>query len=296
MEKLNYKKEKNSRGFISTTPLPDEALLKSFYRDLYYQAPESSSYQIEYADIEIKYKKLKFNTIIYAIQKECEESGKFLDIGAGEGFLMQAAHQHGFSVTGIDFSNFGVGKFNPEMSEFLKMGDVYGVLDELIEKEEKFTAISAVNVLEHVLDPDLFFQKIKCVLEPKGIISITVPNDFSDLQNLALSHGFIDREFWFAPPAHLHYFNTKNLPEYCNSQGFKVVDSFSDFPIDIFLFHPKSNYVMDPKNGSDSHRARMLLDLLIYKQGIDKYLAFYRSMFEVGIGRDITVLLKFNNV
>lgn len=75
-------------------------------------------------------------------------------------------------------------------------------------------------------------------------------------------------------------------------QGYEVVDSYSDFPIDLFLFHTGSNYVMDTKNGPSAHKARMLLDLLISSSGLDKYLKFYRSMFDVGLGRDITVILK----
>lgn len=294
MSEAKYKQATTQQGYITTVPLPDKETLANFYRDLYYQAPQSSTYQQEYPQIEIDYKKMKFNVLVHAIKEKGVIGGKFLDIGAGEGFMMQAAHDQGFSVTGIDFSSFGVEKFNPDMSKFLRSGDLYEVLDNLTSEQKTFSAISAVNVLEHVVDPNLFLAKIKNILAPGGIISVTVPNDFSILQKLALSQQFIDREFWFSPPAHLQYFNTENLERYCKGRGFEVMDAFADFPIDTFLLHPGSNYVMTPENGPAAHKARMLIDLMIAGQGFDKFLAYYRAMFQVGLGRDITVLLKPN--
>lgn len=292
MSEASYKKEKKQQGYITTTPLPDKATLEKFYRDLYYQAPQSSTYQKEYPEIEIEYKKMKFNVIVHAIRSQGKASGAFLDIGAGEGFMMQAAHDQEFDVTGIDFSSFGVERFNPGMSRFLRNGDVYENLENLASEKKIFSAVSAVNVLEHVVDPDLFLDKAKNVLAPDGILSITVPNDFSLLQSMALSHGFIDREFWFSPPAHLQYFNTENLEQYCQGRGFEILDAFSDFPIDLFLLHPGSNYVMTPENGPAAHLARMLLELKLASKGFDKFLSYYRSMYTMGMGRDITVLLR----
>ncbi|WCL51224.1 class I SAM-dependent methyltransferase [Leptospira sp. GIMC2001] len=288
----NKKYQKVESGYISASPLPNKEELEKFYRDLYYQSPQSATYQIDYPKIEIEHKRLKNEVLMYALKNSGIESGKFLDIGAGEGFLLQTAYDYKFSVTGIDFSSFGVNKFHPELSKFLRVGDVYENIEDLIKSKEKFNIISSINVLEHVIDPELFLSKVDQLLENDGLVSITVPNDFSDLQNLAVKEGLIDREFWFSPPAHLHYFNTKTLPDFCIQQGYEVVDSYSDFPIDIFLFHSGSNYVMDSKNGPSAHKARMLLDLLVSNSGLDRYLKFYRSMFEVGLGRDITVILK----
>ena len=93
-------------------------------------------------------------------------------------------------------------------------------------------------------------------------------------------------------PQHLHYFNAENLPRFCAARGYDVLDAYSDFPIDLFLLHPGSNYVADTGKGPAAHRARVLHDLLIADAGLDRYLAFYRAMFQVGIGRDITVVLR----
>ena len=119
-----------------------------------------------------------------------------------------------------------------------------------------------------------------------------VPNDFSQLQRKALALDLVDREYWFAPPDHLHYFNTENIDAFMERYGLDVVDRFADFPIELFLFHPGSNYVLHPGAGKSAHQARLTLDLLIRDSGIDNYLEFCRSMTRCGLGRNILVIVK----
>jgi len=293
---VEYKKHSKSDGYISTLPLPSVEELQRFYAEFYYQAPKSSSYQESYDDVEIEYKNLKCNALIYALGSHSSTTGAertFLDIGAGEGFLLNAADLGGFDVTGIDFSAYGVAKFFPHLVSRHIAGDIYESLQLLIDQGKKFSVCSSTNVLEHVLDPDLFLTSIRQVMEPDAILAITVPNDFSDLQQFALNKGMIDREFWFVPPHHLNYYNTLSLTRYMIDQGFEILDAFSDFPVDLYLLHPGSNYINESGNGSAAHRARMYHDLLIAeKSGLNNYLDYYRGMFKVGLGRDVTVIVR----
>ena len=292
---VEYKKHNKSDGYISTLPLPSVEELQRFYAEYYYQAPKSSSYQESYDNVEIEYKNLKCNALIHALGTHSSSTGgrTFLDIGAGEGFLLNAAYLGGFDVKGLDFSAYGVAKFFPHLVSSHIAGDIYESLQVLIDQGKRFSVCSSTNVLEHVLDPDLFLSFIRQVMEPGAILAITVPNDFSDLQQFALGEGMIDQEFWFVPPHHLNYYNTVSLTRYMTDQGFEILDAFSDFPIDLYLLHPGSNYVNESGNGPAAHRARMYHDLLIArKNGLDNYLDYYRGMFKVGLGRDITVIVR----
>ena len=289
-----YKKYKKTEGYISTSPLPSEEELRRFYADYYYQDPQTSSYQSEYDELEIEYKELKCKSLIYTLDSIKTESGRtFLDVGAGEGFLLNSADKEGLDVTGLDFSSFGVNKFFPHLLSKHISGDIYESLNILVEKQKRFSMCTSTNVLEHVLDPDLFLSLIKKVIEPKGLLAITVPNDFSDIQQFALEEGMIDREFWFVPPHHLNYFNTDTLPEYMRKNGFEVLDEFTDFPIDFYLLHKGSNYVMNGKQGPDANKARIKYDLMIYKKkGMEAYMDYYRAMCKVGLGRNITIIVR----
>ena len=292
---MKYNQIKHSLGYTSASPLPSSAELNDFYAKLYYQKPQSTTYQEQYDPEEIQFKNLRSNCLLKALSiANCAE-GDFLDIGAGEGFLMKVASESGFNVTGTDFSSFGIEKFFPEISDRLLVGDTFEIFDDLIKKNIKYSVCSAINVLEHVIDPTLFLSKVKALIRPEGLLAITVPNDFSSLQSLLIERNLIDREFWFSPPQHLHYFNTKNLVLFCESLGYQLIDAYSDFPIEYFLMHPGSNYINNTSQGKSAHKARVSHDLLISKEGLDKYLNFYRAMFNVGMGRVSTVILKLKD-
>lgn len=293
MKKTGFEMVSQPEGWVSASPLPAKAELQAFYAELYYQAPQSTTYQTAYDELNDRYKRLKCDALLHALAAHGLRPGEeLLDIGAGEGFLMDAADRLGLPVTGIDFSAFAIGRFFPRLEHRFVAGDVFETLDRIGAEGRRFRACSAINVLEHVLDPNELMASARRVLEPSGLFAITVPNDFSRLQTLLRDEGLIDRAFWNAAPQHLHYFNAENLPRFCTARGFDLIDAFSDFPIDLFLLHPGSNYVADPAQGPAAHRARLMHDLLIADAGLDRYLAFYRAMFQVGIGRDITVILR----
>lgn len=289
-----YEKRQTPEGYVTTSPLPTAEELEGFYAGTYYQTPQSSSYQRSYDELELNYKKMKCDALIHALSGVGGGAAvSFLDIGAGEGFLLNAAHQRGYEVTGLDFSAYGVSKFFPALAGKHMVGDIFSSLKALASQGRKFSLCASTNVLEHVIDPDAFLKLAASVMDPRAILAVTVPNDYSEVQQLALQEGMIDREFWFVPPHHLHYFNARNIVPFLEKRGFEILDAFSDFPIDLYLLHSESNYVMDPNSGREAHRARMLHDLMIVRNhGLDKYLEYYRAMFKVGLGRDITVIVR----
>ena len=291
---MDYKKIRNPTGYYSASPLPDPEALTKFYAETYYQNAVSSTYSTSYDAIELAYKRLKATALVKLALQHAPPAGTFLDIGAGEGFLMKAAHDEGFEIQGADFSTFGISSFHPELVDRLAAGDVFDFLDRCISEGRKFAVCSAINILEHVIDPVRLMGQLQGIVAEKGVILLTVPNDYSRLQMHLLETGQIDREFWFAPPQHLHYFNTESLPAFCESQGFTVLDLVADFAVDLFLLDRAANYVMNPAVGKNAHQARMATDLLIIEHGYDKYLQYYRSMAAVGLGRDITVVLTAN--
>ena len=289
---MTYDKVRDPLGFYSASPLPDPAALAKLYAESYFQNAVSSTYSVEYDDLELAYKRLKAGALVELALEHNPPAGVFVDIGAGEGFLMKAAHLRGLEIAGADFSTFGVGSFHPELLDYLSAGDVFDFLERCVSEHRRFAVCSAINVLEHVIDPVRFMALLKQIMAKDGIALVTVPNDFSRLQTQLLAAKEIDREFWFAPPQHLHYFNTENISAFCEAQGFEVMDMVSDFPVDLFLLNPAANYIMKPDVGKDAHVARMKTDLLIVEHGYRKYLKVYRAMADVGLGRDFTIVLK----
>ncbi|MDJ0616483.1 MAG: class I SAM-dependent methyltransferase [Calothrix sp. MO_192.B10] len=300
MYKHNFQKVKQPLGYVTVEPKPTLEELENYYQTTYYQDSfivNNTGYETEYNEKEIAHRHLYSDMIIYSLEQSCSKelsssNIRFLEVGCGEGFLLSRAAVKGWDVQGIDFNNYAINKFNPSMANKVEFGDVYNILDKMIlSSDQTFDFCVMQNVLEHVIDPKKLLQKLRNILSPKGVIMFIVPNDYSPLQMKALELGIISEETWWSPPDHLSYFNIQNGIAFVEDLGFKVKDIFSTFPVDIFLFHPESNYYKNRERGADAHRARIQIELLMAEAGIDKYLAFCRSLAGCGIGRNFALVI-----
>lgn len=289
-----YKKIKSPHGFYSASPLPSPEELKEHYSSKYYEAPKTSTYQVSYSAEELKHKKLRAELNIHAISKVSGSLANktIFEIGFGEGFILQEAANQDMKVSGVDFTDSGLKSFHPDLLPKVYIRDAYSVVDDLIEKKEEFDVCVIQNVLEHVLDPDAMINRIKAILKTDGLLVVNVPNDYSALQLKAIETGIIDREFWFGPIEHLHYFNTENLPDFISYHGFNILDAYGDFPIDLFLMNTESNYIMDKSKGKSAHNARVTIDLLLAEKGLEAYHKFCQALSGVSIGRNICLIAQ----
>lgn len=160
--------------------------------------------------------------------------------------------------------------------------------------DKKYDIIILRNVIEHVLDPIGLIKSLKEIINPKGLVAFSFPNDYSLVQDLSKKMGYIKEEFWFCPPEHLTYFNTDTGKKFSEKCGLKVIDIFSIFPVDFFLLTPASNYLEQPQIGKFVHKARMEMELTLWEKGKDSTLDLFRQFANNGIGREITIIAQFN--
>jgi len=277
-------------GWRSVADKPTPEALKAFYAAEYFQGSHGT-YAKGYSETERAHRTLVADTLLHALRKvRGATDGQLLEVGCGEGWLLAAAEQAGYAVRGLDFSQDGLQRFHPALAARVTFGDAFENLERLIEAGDRFEVVAMEHVLEHVLDPEGLVARLPRLLAAGGVAAITVPNDFSPLQRLARERGLIDRDFWVAPPQHLNYFEAASLMRFLERLGFEVRLAYASFPIDWFLLHPGSNYVADPAAGKDAHRARMAIDLLLARQGMDAYLALGQALFGCGAGRSLTVI------
>ncbi len=291
-----FEKQQSPMGYWMVVPLPSQQELSAYYQNKYYQAPESKTYDTTYSDEEILYKRNRPRVAEIVFERHAHDihhtQRQFLDVGCGEGFFVNHFFERGWNVTGIDYSDFGIESFHPKMLPFFMQGDTYSRLEEFINTQKKFTLISLVNVLEHVLDPIGILNQIKSLMDDGSMLMITVPNDFSPFQDCLMQNEMVKNEYWFGPPDHLSYFTLptlSNLLRYC---GFRVLFSYADFPIELYLANDQSNYVVDRTKGAAAHKARLTVDNFLVEQGIDKYVDFMSSMAAIGMGRNVTVFAE----
>jgi 2-polyprenyl-3-methyl-5-hydroxy-6-metoxy-1,4-benzoquinol methylase len=281
-------------GYLRIDPLPSKAELANYYSSDYYQNPHgtySSIYTVE----ELKHKTIRNEFLFRVFTSGMDENRTkmFLDVGCGEGFLLSTFQKNGWDSLGLDFSAFGVAKFNPHLTDSLTVGDIYDSLENLISQNRKFDCINLGNVLEHVHDPVSLLADLRKLMNSSSILAITVPNDFSRLQTYLHEINATKYQYWVAVPDHLNYFGYESLRETAAQAGLQYIDVLADFPIEWFLANERSNYSLDPSSGKAAHFARVRLDSLITSANeFDDIRNFWSAMAKVGQGRVVTLVCK----
>jgi len=287
-----YELVTHADGWRTVEPKPSAEALKAFYAGEYYQQSHAT-YTPDYDPNERAHRDLLARLLLLAVETaRGAGGGRLLEVGCGEGWLLAAAKRAGYDPHGLDFSDAGLRRHNPELLGAATFGDAFEGLEELIAADEAFDVVAMEHVLEHVLDPEGLLKRLPRVLAPGGVVAITVPNDYSPLQLAARASGAIDRDFWLAPPQHLNYFDARSLTALLERLNFEVCLAYASFPIDWFLFHPGSNYVADSAAGKPAHRARMAIELTIAAQGMQAWLRLGEALFSCGTGRSLTVIAR----
>ena len=268
-----------------------------FYSDRYYQDDYSVYRHIKYDEIDMNKKKYFYAQKNHVFQSLFGKGGyrqSLLDIGTGEGYALAFFNNLNWKVLGIDYSLYGLEEHNPSMKKYLKQGDYYEIINELHREGVNFDFINADYVLEHLPEPDRFFDIIKKVSHKETLVCVTVPNEFSLIQKLAFEIGHIDEAFWVTKDTseHFNYFSLASLCLLGEDKGYKKILATADWPIDFFLLHDNTNYRNNNKIGHDCHVACTLLENSIYAESMDKAIEFFSAMAEVGMGRQVSVYFK----
>ena len=137
-------------------------------------------------------------------------------------------------------------------------------------------------------------KRIKILLDNDGILVITAPNDFSNLQSYLLKNKYISEMNWIAPPMHLSYFTLESLTNTIKFCGYSVYNYYAEYPIDFDLLIDNTNYVKNKSLGKASHLKRLKVDNFLCSQSITNTNKYYKSLADLNVGRDIVMFVKLN--
>lgn len=102
------------------------------------------------------------------IAKQLSPMSSILDIGCGAGLLTNALAKLNHSVTGIDLSESSLNiaaAHDETRSVRYKQANAYS----LPFSDQEFDVVSAMDILEHVEEPNLLISEAARVLKPKGL-------------------------------------------------------------------------------------------------------------------------------
>jgi 2-polyprenyl-3-methyl-5-hydroxy-6-metoxy-1,4-benzoquinol methylase len=204
---------------------------------VYYVSPKinftdeqwSKLYNSEYFAIQsewlIKKREKELNERLDRAENFLGRSGiKFLDIGTGEGKTLLAGKRRNWDVMGIDIVDNRIQEAKITSINFIK--------DKFIEHDfpkNHFDFIYLDSVLEHVLNPKEYLDKIEEILKPGGIVYIGVPNEdslFNDVRkiifNIIGKKEVSAKIKPFDSPYHVIGFNTNSLKLIIENAGLHI--------------------------------------------------------------------------
>ena len=126
----------------------------------------------------------------------------FLEIGCGNGFMLQEALRLGFkNVKGIEPSKDAISFADNKIKNFIQ----HGIFDENLIENEKYDLVFIAMIIEHVVDSNKFLESIYKVLKPGGMVICVCHNEKHFLAKiLKEKHPIINDE-------HVAVFNEKAL-------------------------------------------------------------------------------------
>ena len=138
--------------------------------------------------------------------------GNLLEVGAGDGYFLNAARQAGWNVHGLELSQ-------PRIEQAKKWFGLELCAQDLLKAELKpdsYDAVAMFQLIEHVHDPCALFKRVHQVLRPGGILMLSTPNV------LVYARKKRDVNQWLIP-RHLFFFTPRSLVGITENNGFQVL-------------------------------------------------------------------------
>jgi SAM-dependent methyltransferase len=140
--------------------------------------------------------------------------GALLEIGPWLGYLLAEARERGWApVIGVEPSRFAAAAARERLGLDVRTGDV--MTADL--PEGRFRAAVLADVIEHLRDPAAALHRIAGVLEPDGVLALTIPDAGSRVARV------LGRRWWSVLPTHVQYFTRTSVRRLLDRCGYEVV-------------------------------------------------------------------------
>jgi 2-polyprenyl-3-methyl-5-hydroxy-6-metoxy-1,4-benzoquinol methylase len=147
-------------------------------------------------------KKMACESQIKSIKKYLKGSEiRILDIGAGNGYLMECASELGFDAWGTEISSHSADICEKKFPGKIHLGTISGAGYQ----DRFFDVVFLTDVLEHLPDPLQSMKEIKRILKPGGYLLIISPNSGSATRKILGKNWFQYKH------EHVLYYNRRSL-------------------------------------------------------------------------------------
>jgi SAM-dependent methyltransferase len=184
------------------------------YSEHYFRTEYLPSYGIDPDNPNLDHLTARYDQELLPVERFIKKFGRILDVGAGLGLLLSQAAKRGWSVYGVELSEYG-----PHYAkEHFGIEIFHGILENASYPHGWFDAVMLQDTIEHVVDPKSVVDEIRRVLRPGGVLTVSTPNFAS------LGRRMIGTQWsLIGPTEHLVLFRCKTLRTLLTRCGFRIV-------------------------------------------------------------------------
>ena len=209
-------------------------------------------------------------------------SRRILDVGSFLGLFLKVGQDRGWDVLGIEPSD--PARDHASAAGIRTLPKLFQ--DHSINDLGTFDVVNLSLTLEHIDDPASLLAIAYEFLNPGGLISLEVPNEFNLIQ-IAARHVLGVHKYWIAPPHYINYFTPDTLGNLLQSTGLKVVHRTTSFPMGFFLLMGQ-NYIGNDAVGRECHSQQMPLEPNLKSAGLELFKTeLYELFAKHGTGREL---------
>lgn len=237
-ESFEYSICKNCKS-LSLIQIPDN--IAKYYPENYYSFNEQSTnklrnwFSLKKCANDLGYTSLAgklvslivgSNSNLHAIRicNPDKEKTSFLDVGCGDGFLLDKLEEQGFTnISGID-PYIGEDIYKPNYKIHKK------TIENLVEEKIKFDIIILSHVFEHLEHPKDSLENILKILNPKGYLILRTP-----MSMCFAYHKYGKNWFQIDAPRHILIPSFTGLKNTCELMGYSLKHYFFDSDSKQFL-------------------------------------------------------------
>lgn len=163
----------------------------------------------------------RYNNLYKIIEKDIKQDSSILDVGCAMGGLLNYLSPYCDNLFGIDSTR----NFVEIAKERVKNGEIKLASAESIPLEDNsLDIVFADQVVEHLINPNIFFKEANRVLKDNGILCISVPNV------KYYGHTSFFDFYFFLMREHVHHFSSRSLIAIANNSGFGVEYEITTYP------------------------------------------------------------------
>ena len=215
-------------GLELLDPQPEDSVLAEIYNHDYFLGEDGAESSARRSKMKSATAALYVDTLARLVG---QENADLLEIGCGHGEVLLEAQRRGFRVSGIEISAPAAAIANRSLG-----GPVVtvGAIQTLPFVEDRFDAVLAADVIEHVRDPEDLLLRIREMLSAGGVLLLITPSLNSWTRRL------LGRRWMEYKVEHLYYFSALSmrlLLERCGFEEIRIRPSRKVLTIDYIARH-----------------------------------------------------------